>query len=163
MDLKALDTASDAALVDLLSPDLPTPLRRALLRAYLGFPFYDIAMLPQLEGDGIDEFDEIQVDRISPDDAVAIRSGGWKATLKGTQFNAFGAFFSRAYRENDYLWGRLHAVDRLIDIVISTLPPHTPFDAAPFKKRAFRAVLDAERPFLTAVPELIASLEREIG
>ena len=163
MDLRALDTASDAALVDLLGPNLPTPLRRALLRAYLGFPFYDIAMLPQLEGDGIDEFDEIQVDRISPEDAVAIREGGWRATLKGTQFNAFGAFFSRAYRENDYLWGRLHAADRLIDIVVSTLPDGIAFDSAPFKRRAFHAVLDAERSFLTAVPELIASLEREIG
>ncbi len=163
MDLRALDTASDAALVGLLGPDLPTPLRRALLRAYLGFPFYDIAMLPQLEGDGIDEFDEIQVDRISPDDAVAIRKGGAAATLKGTQFNAFGAFFSRAYRENDYLWGRLHAADRLIDIVVSTLPEGVSFDSAPFKQRAFRAVLEAERPFLTTVPELLASLEREIG
>jgi hypothetical protein len=32
------------------------------------------------------------VDRISPDDAVAIRSGGAAATLKGIQFNSFGAF-----------------------------------------------------------------------
>ena len=163
MDLRALDVATDARLTELLSPELPTPLRKALLRAYLGFPFYDIAMLPLLEGDGIDEFDEIQVDRISPDDAVAIRRGGAAATLKGTQFNAFGAFFSRAYRENDYLWGRLHAADRLIDIIVSTLPANTAFDAVPFKRRAFRAILDAERSFLTAIPELIASLDHEIG
>ena len=45
-----------------------------------------------------------------------------QATLKGLQFNSFGAFFSRAYRENDYLWGRLHGADRLIDITLSTLP-----------------------------------------
>ena len=163
LDLKALDTASDAALFATFDAGLPTPLRRALLRAYLGFPFYDIAMLPQLEGDGIDEFDEIKVDRISPDDAVAIRAGGAAATLKGIQFNAFGAFFSRAYRENDYLWGRLHAADRLIDIVTSTLPDGTAFDAAPHKKKAFRAILAAERPYLTAVTDLLDSLEREIG
>ena len=163
MDLKELDSASDAALFATVAPGLPSKLRRALLRAWLGFPFYDIAMLPQFEGDGIDEFDEIKVDRISPDDAVAIRRGGPAATLKGIQFNAFGAFFSRAYRENDYLWGRLHAADRLIDIVVSTLPDGTAFDAAPHKKKAFRAILAAERPLLTAIPDLLDSLEREVG
>src|SRR3546814_6138718 len=64
----------------------------------------------------------IQVDRIAPDDARSIREGGAEATLKGIQFNSFGAFFSRAYRENDYLWGRLHGAERMIDIIVSTLP-----------------------------------------
>ena len=96
--------------------------RRALILSYLGYPYYDVATLPLLQGEGLDEFDPIKVDRISPNDAVAIRKGGPQATLKGFQFNSFGAFFSRAYRENDYLWGRLHGADRLIDIVISTLP-----------------------------------------
>jgi len=26
-------------------------------------------------------------------------------TLRGVEFYNFGAFFSRAYRENNYLWG----------------------------------------------------------
>ncbi len=163
MDLKPLDDATDARLVEVFGDKLPANFRRVLLRAYLGFPFYDIAMLPLLEGDGIDEFDEILVDRISPDDAVAIRRGGATATLKGIQFNAFGAFFSRAYRENDYLWGRLHAADRLIDIVVSTLPGGGGIDAAAFKQRAFRAILSAERPYLTDIPELFAALETEVG
>lgn len=60
------------------------------------------------------ELNEIRIDRISPEDAVAIRRGN---TLKGVNLGRFGGFFSRAHRENDYLWGRLHAVDRLIDIV----------------------------------------------
>ena len=160
MDLKPLDDATDARLVEIIATKLPSAFRKALLRAYLGFPFYDIAMLPLLEGDGLDEFDEILVDRISPDDAVAIRRGG---TLKGVQFNAFGAFFSRAYRENDYLWGRLHAADRLIDIVVSAAPDAGRIDPVPFKTRAFRAILDAERDRLTAIPELFAALDREVG
>ena len=163
LDLRTLDIATDARLVEVLGMAVGVPMRRALLRAYLGFPFYDIAMLPLLQGDGIDEFDEIKVDRISPDDAVAIRKGA--ATLKGTQFNAFGAFFSRAYRENDYLWGRLHGADRLIDIVLSTLPAGSELpDAAKvrLKVRAFRAILAAERDVLTMVPDLLATLEREI-
>ena len=158
MDLKPLDEATDARLVEVFAEKLPAQFRRALLRAYLGFPFYDIAMLPLLEGDAIDEFDEILVDRISPDDAVAIRRGN---TLKGIQFNAFGAFFSRAYRENDYLWGRLHAADRLVDIVASALPEGQGVDALPFKQRLFKAILDTERYRLMAIPELIASLDTE--
>lgn len=164
LDLKALDAATDARLVDLLAVDLASPVRRALLRAWLGFPFYDIAILPLLHGDGLDEFDEINVDRISPDDAVAIRSGH-AATLKGTQFNSFGAFFSRAWRENDYLWGRLHGADRLIDIVASTVDAGAldPARVADMKKRAFVAILATERPHLTAIPDLFAALDREVG
>ena len=60
----------------------------------------------------------------------SIRDGGAAATLKGIEFNNFGAFFSRAYRENDYLWGRLHGLDRLVDIVISSLPASAVIDAA---------------------------------
>src|SRR3546814_3431754 len=92
--------------------------RRQLLHAYLGFPFYDLATLPLLQGEGLDEFDPVKVDRIAPDDAATIRGGGAEATLKGIQFNSFGAFFSRTYRENDYLRGRLHGAERLIDIQI---------------------------------------------
>lgn len=167
LDLATLDATADAQLIELLmARDIGKAARRALVLAYLGYPFFDIATLPLLQGDGLDEFDEIKVDRISPDDATAIRSGGAAATLKGIQFNAFGAFFSRAWRENDYLWGRLHAADRLIDIVVSALPRGTalPPDVAPdLKRRAFRSILAAERPYLTQVPELLDRIEREIG
>lgn len=167
LDLTTLDAAADAQLIELLmARDIGKAARRALVLAYLGYPFFDIATLPLLQGDGLDEFDEIKVDRISPDDATAIRSGGAAATLKGIQFNAFGAFFSRAWRENDYLWGRLHGADRLIDIVVSALPRGTalPPDVAPeLKRRAFRTILAAERPYLTQVPDLLDRLEREVG
>ena len=164
-DLKPLDEQTDAQLTEILS-DLPKPDRRRLILAYLGYPFYDVATLPLLQGAGLDEFDPIKVDRISPDDAVAIRKGGTAATLKGIQFNSFGAFFSRAYRENDYLWGRLHGADRLIDITLSTLPDESQFsrdEVAALKRRAFRAILDEEKDRLTAIPGLFAELEREIG
>jgi hypothetical protein len=137
-----------------------------MLLAYLGFPFYDIAILPLLQGEGLDEFDPVKVDRIAPEDARAIRSGGAEATLKGIQFNSFGAFFSRAYRENDYLWGRLHGADRLIDIVASTLPVGRrlkPGTIAGMKRDIFRAILAEERPRLGHVPELLDALDQEIG
>jgi patatin-related protein len=102
LSLKEIDNEADALLTEVLAA-FPKPERRTLILAYLGFPFYDIATLPLLQGEGLDEFDEVKVDRISPEDATAIRPGGAAATLKGIQFNSFGAFFSRAYRENDYL------------------------------------------------------------
>ena len=165
MNLRRLDEETVAALSRALS-SLDKDLRRPMLLAYLGFPFFDIATLPMLQGEGLDEFDPIRIDRISPDDCNTIRAGGAAATLKGIQFNNFGAFFSRAYRENDYLWGRLHGADRLIDIVISTLPDNTPLKpgaVAAFKRRAFHAILDEEEPRLKTAERLIASLRTEIG
>ncbi|MBI0474741.1 patatin-like protein [Sphingomonas sp. MA1305] len=165
LDLTRLDAETDTRLATALVALDRTP-RRALLLTYLGFPYYDTATLPLLQGEGLDEFDPIKVDRISPDDATAIRGGGAEATLKGIQFNSFGAFFSRAYRENDYLWGRLHGAERMIDICVSTLPPQVRMRAgrvAAIKRDVFRAILDEEAPRLTAIPGLIASLRREIG
>ncbi|MCA1196771.1 patatin-like protein [Sphingomonas sp. R647] len=165
MDLRTLDDETDARLSEGLS-QLPRDLRRPMLLAYLGFPFFDIATLPLLRGEGLNEFDPIRVDRISPDDATAIRSGGAQATLKGIQFNNFGAFFSRAYRENDYLWGRLHGADRLVDIILSTLPPGARLAAgrvATIKRELFLAILDEEEPRLKAVPGLFDQLRAEIG
>jgi patatin-related protein len=139
--------------------------RRALMRAYLGFPYYDIATLPLLQGEGLDEYDPIKVDRISPDDAGSIRKGGAAATLRGIEFNSFGAFFSRAYRENDYLWGRLHGAERMIDILLSTIGDVAMTSVArrnQWKRAIFHAILDEEVARLPAVANLIASLRDEI-
>jgi patatin-related protein len=165
-DLRQLDANADERLCQAFHAFQDKGERRQLLHAYLGFPFYDIATLPLLQGEGLDEFDPVKVDRIAPDDATTIREGGAEATLKGIQFNSFGAFFSRAYRENDYLWGRLHGAERMIDILVSALPQKAMF--APdkilaFKRRAFRSILEAERPYLHNIGELLDSLEEEIG
>jgi hypothetical protein len=165
LDLEPLDRESDVALSEALLK-LPKGDRRALILAYLGYPYYDIATLPLLQGEGLDEFDPIKVDRISPNDATAIRKGDPRATLKGLQFNSFGAFFSRAYRENDYLWGRLHGADRLVDIVNSSVPKarQLPPDAvAALKRDAFRAIVAEEKPRLKTIASLFAELDREIG
>jgi patatin-related protein len=164
-NLAEADNATDTALHDGMA-DLPDDARRVMLFGYLGYTLYDIATLPLLQGEGMDEFDPIKVDRISPDDATTIRKGGAATTLKGIEFNNFGAFFSRTYRENDYLWGRLHGVDRLVDILISALPDASLIDAQAalaFKKRAFLAILDAEEKRLTRIKPLIAELRAEVG
>jgi patatin-related protein len=163
--LRERDEAADMMLADALAA-LPKAERRTMLFAYLGFPFYDIATLPLLQGHAMDEYDPIKVDRISPEDCSAIRAGGAEATLKGIEFNNFGAFFSRAYRENDYLWGRLHGVERLLDIVISAYPAANRLSQEAvhqYRRTAFMAILDEEEKRLDHVADLIASLREEIG
>ena len=158
-----IDKLVDEKLFTALAGLSPEP-QRIILLGYLGYPLYDIATLPMLQGEGLDEFDPVKVDRISPEDALTIRKGGAAATLKGIEFNNFGAFFSRAYRENDYLWGRLHGADRLIDILISSVSETDEFGAAltlDFKKRAFIAILDQEEPRLQKIAPLILSLRGE--
>ncbi|MHB9881042.1 patatin-like protein [Pacificimonas sp. ICDLI1SI03] len=167
LGLQELDICTDQRLSELLNgADMPAAIRRTLLRAWLGFSFYDIVTFPMLQGEGLDEYDEIKVDRISPNDATSIRAGGAEATLKGIRFNSFGAFFSRAYRENDYLWGRLHGAERLIDIVLSTLPAEVRLpdsETADLKRRAFHTILDIEEERLTKVPDLIAAIRAELA
>lgn len=125
--------------------EVPKSLRRRMLLTYLGFPFYDVATLPLLHNEGLTEYNAVKVDRISPDDARSIREGGTHATLRGIEFYNFGAFFSRAYRENDYLWGRLHGAERMIDLICSTLDhPIQDNECRPFKRAAFLAILDEE-------------------
>lgn len=144
---------------------LPVEARRAMLLGYLGYALYDIATLPLLQDEGFDEFDPVKVDRISPEDCNSIRQGGAAATLKGIEFNNFGAFFSRSYRENDYLWGRLHGAERLIDILVSSLPAGHDFAenrVRAYKRLAFHAILDEEQDRLKYVQTLIASLRNEI-
>ncbi|WP_066556357.1 patatin-like protein [Croceicoccus bisphenolivorans] len=163
-DLRSTDPQVDALLADALSP-LPREQRRKLLLTYLGYPFYDIATLPLLGTWGHDEFDPVKVDRISPEDAHSIRTGGTTDTLRGIEFYNFGAFFSRAYRENDYLWGRLHGTERLIDITASTLGEENPLPPEileELKRDAFLAVLGEEREKGQCDRALVARLEREV-
>ncbi|WP_156254332.1 patatin-like protein [Sandarakinorhabdus oryzae] len=165
LDLKALDARSDAELVALLASGLHRRLRRDLVAAYLGFPFFDIAILPLIADGNVDELDEIKVDRISPEDCSELAAAGGQR-LKGALFNAFGAFFSRAYREHDYLWGRLHGAERLIDLVISSLPMKarpTEKELGEIRRAAFRAILAAEKAHLVDIPDTFAALEAALA
>ena len=162
--LVATDLAVDALLAKAMAA-MPTSLRRRVLLTYLGFPFYDVVTLPLLRGEGLTEFEPVKVDRISPDDASSIRKGGANTCLRGVEFFNFGAFFSRAYRENDYLWGRLHGAERMIDLIASTLPPlaMVPTEVLQnFKTQAFLAILDEEEARLVADPALVAGIRAEV-
>jgi patatin-related protein len=142
---------------------LPPTARRALSTSYIGFAFYDLITFPILQWTDMDEINEVLVDRISPADSHGI--GGERAMLKGVQLMNFGAFFNRAWREHDYLWGRLNAADRCVDVLLSAMGSRRPagFDPDRIRERLFAAILEAEAPHLLADPDLIPGLRRRLG
>lgn len=142
---------------------LPAGLRRIILSGYIGWPYWDVIALPTMNALGLESnaLEEVLVDRISPNDATTVCPEHGCASLEGEAAVGFGGFLSREARENDYLWGRIHGIDRLIDIVASTLDPKqraTMPDFTAIKKRAFLAVLKQETERLKSIPATIAAI-----
>ncbi|MGE0230818.1 MAG: patatin-like protein [Flavobacteriaceae bacterium] len=160
LDLESVDRRSDELFSIMVLNYLPEWARYPLIVAYVGFPFFDVLTLPMTQQTDLAELDPVLIDRISPADANAIRGGGAATKLKGIALHHFGAFFNRRWRENDYLWGRLTAAERLVDILVDAAGAEA-FDTAPYKDRLFEAILDAEAPHLKADPELIPSIRAE--
>jgi len=146
-----------------LLQDFPIAAKQEILEPYIGFAAWDVLTFSITNWRDLDEFNEIRVVRVSPDDATSLRPGGTQACLKGQLFNHFGAFFSRAYRENDYLWGRLHAAERLIDIVVNAAGLEgagEQIDVRKIKSDAFVAILETEAQKLPMCATLITELRR---
>ena len=162
-----IDLKSATSDIDILVAETerwPPFARHEVLVNYLGFPFWDIVTFPVMPWREVGEFNEIRIDRIAAKDAVDInRLGAFH--LKGTGLGQTAAFLSRAYRENDYLLGRLHAMDRLVDIVSEAggSDSLTAADIAATKKRGFLRILDAEERHLPACGKLISELRAALG
>ncbi len=121
---------------------------------------------PITTGRGTSELREILVDRISPEEAHALKDFTGVKSLKGVGFENFAGFFSRRYRENDYLLGRLHALDRLIDIVCDAAGidlRSSDLDILSLKRRGFERILNAEQSHLAHSQELIAAIRRSVA
>jgi patatin-related protein len=162
IDLKSSTRDLDVLLAALEPKKWPAAARREVLVNYLGFPFWDVLTFPMISAHEMGELNEILVDRISPQDARTLKGFAGIGSLKGIGFAHFAAFLSRSYRENDYLLGRLHAVDRLIDIVCDSAGADcvAKIDVASLKRQAFTQVLDAEEKHLGESKELIEALRR---
>jgi hypothetical protein len=166
IDLKASTTDLDHLLASLDPSQWHPDARREVLINYLGFPFWDVLTFPITSAREFGELREILIDRVSPNDARTLKGFQGIESLKGIGFGHFAAFLSRTYRENDYLLGRLHALDRLIDIVCDAAgldPTKQPVDVLALKKRGFGHILDVEEKNLTHSKALIAALRQRIG
>ena len=130
--------------------------RRAdLLVRYLGFPYWDVLLYPLQAVADAGERDEIKVVRMSPRDATLLPplDPGKPKQLAGFEKMHFGAFFDRAGRENDYLWGRLDGAERLIRLVLGD--GFTDDERAAWCRKAFAAIVEEEEGALANAKPLL--------
>jgi patatin-related protein len=162
IDLQASTRDLDVVLAE--SQGWPRGALHEVLVNFLGFPFWDVLTLPVMPWREAGEFNEIRIDRISAQDADGIAKLG-AFRLKGAAFNQFAGFLSRAFRENDYLLGRLHAADRLIDIVCDAAGPDalTADEVAAHKRNAVLRILAAEEPHLPSCQAMIAQMRAALA
>lgn len=166
IDLNATTRDLDELLASLDPAAWHPDARREVLDNYLGFPFWDVLTFSVSTGRGTGELREILIDRISPEEMHTLKAFAGANSLKGIALNNFAGFFSRRYRENDYLLGRLHAVERLMDIVCDAAgidQQHGGIDVLAIKRRAFERVLAAEESHLIYSADLIAALRRAVA
>jgi patatin-related protein len=160
IDLDSTTRDIDRLLEESIGNGWPRAAAREVLVNYLGFPFFDVLTFPLMRWREVGEFDEVLVDRISAQDATILHGLDWAQQVRGVDFEHFAAFLSRAYRENDYLLGRLHALDRLIDIVCNSAGADAvrDLDLVALKLRGFTHILDAEQMHLPNSKAMIAEL-----
>ena len=94
----------------------PTERRGDLLVRYLGYPLWDAVLYPVQRLSDAGERDRVEIIRMSPADANVLRAPGAQK-LQGVGLHHFRAFFKRDYRECDYLWGRLDAAARMVELL----------------------------------------------
>jgi patatin-related protein len=96
----------------------------------------------------------LQISAEAPNGFDDRRSGREK--LAGLQLGHFGAFYKRSWRANDWMWGRMDAVDSLVRIVLNPgrlrrLAAIEPSFTAEFMESLRRACLPPDDPAAEAV------------
>lgn len=159
--LPAIDEGVHSDLTTLMSQSSP-PIAGALLTRYLGFPYWDVLTYPMEALSGVRERDHIETVRLSPVD-VSLLSAEGEQKLEGVSLAHFGAFFSRKGRENDYLWGRLDAAERLVALLLDDPSSRglSPPEMAACRP-AFEAILTDESG-LQSVQDLLERLRRRVA
>ncbi len=124
--------------------------RQRIATDYVVFPFVDLVVFPLMDSAKVAELIEIDVMRVSPRDTQLLAGVG--DPLHGDELGAFAGFLKRRWRENDLLWGRLNAVERLVDLIArAAVPDDRQYEREPvkrlrkrFKIKAMVAVLEDE-------------------
>jgi predicted acylesterase/phospholipase RssA len=136
-----------------LASELTPDEQQEILVRYLGFPFWDRQIYPYVAFSELGEFQDIDIYRLSPDDATLLGRHTARDKLVGATKAHFGAFLSRPGRESDYLWGRLDAGDRLLTLLgLGTGRA----------KSLFTAIVDEEKAAGLVRPSILAERQAEI-
>jgi len=128
--------------------------QQEILVRYLGFPFWDRQIYPYVAFSQVAEFRDIDIYRLSPDDATLLGRRTALQKLVGAKAAHFGAFLSRKGRESDYLWGRLDSGERLLALLgLGTGGA----------KELFTTIVKEERAAGLVRPSILAEREAEIA
>ena len=133
----------------------PSPRADFFVR-YLGFAFWDVLLFPVQSLSRVGERDEVKVFRVSPLESDLLKPPPGTPKLRGTGVHHFAAFFDRAFRENDYLWGRLDSTERLLGLL---LPPE---QVEARCNETFDAILAEEAPDLPTTAPLVQYLRTQL-
>jgi hypothetical protein len=110
--------------VDVVHPAViaaaPNGLAAGMLRFYGSFDLFDSVQFPMMFGTDVTEADSVEIMRIAPQDAGRLNKTleERKTKVKGILLAHFGAFLDEHWRENDLLWGRLDAAERIITVLL---------------------------------------------
>lgn len=137
-----------------LTADWHPEARRRLLVRYLGFPIWDALLFPLQALTDAGERDHVEIVRVSPREATLLGRPD-PAKLEGVRMHHFGAFLSRRGRENDYLWGRLDAAERLVTLLLGRADPA-------WCRRAFEAILAEESSALDHARGTLREVRRRL-
>jgi patatin-related protein len=152
------------------------PYRRALLDRYLAFPFWDGLIFPTVALADLPQFTPIGVAQFSPLAAAALTPTEDGGKLKGVGLHHFAGFVESAWRQNDYLWGRLDGVELNLRTLYdaASADPAVASTAPPTREQALRtaggkvlqqgltAVLDAESD-LTEITQTLGKLREQVA
>ena len=158
-------------LVD-LTGDWETKIRRDLLIRYLGFPIWDSMLYPLQALSDVAERDAVRVARMSPSDSTLLHPVHEGGKVLGARLGHAYAFFSRKARENDYLWGRLDAAERIVRLLLTETRVEDGRDKiflgdshADYRSRCkevFLAVLREDAAHLPTIEDDVEALRQQI-
>jgi hypothetical protein len=143
--------------------------RAELLSRYVGFPVWDALIFPVVWLARLPQLTPVSVQRFSPLDATCLKAvdGDGKpkqdtsAKLDGTSIDHFGAFFKQAWRENDYLWGRLDGAELVMRLL--SRQSEAAADLTRPLRSALEAILDTERDGLSHIGPVVQALTAQAG
>ncbi|NTU98084.1 MAG: patatin-like protein, partial [Chlorobiaceae bacterium] len=94
---------------------------RAILKNYyLHYTDFDRVIYPMIYGTGINDTGQIDILRISPEDAKTLvdQEEQKLKKLSGTALGNFGAFMEKRWRQNDIMWGQLDGAERILSALV---------------------------------------------
>jgi len=135
---------------------------RSLVARYVGYPAYDTVIYPLIALSELPQFTSIGVRRFSPFDAKAPLTIPPKGKLCGVSFRHFGAFLDLKSRQNDYLWGRLDAMQQITELLGSLADGKSTAPLERLMWAGLKAVLESENDLDKIRPERVR-LTRDVA